>query len=118
MPAELIRFLFSRIDYKQQVNFDPMQTMAIPDLFDEYDRAYQSYIDGSDESLLRTFELSQIKELPKKEKTFIPRFRDVVNYMQLPGNIVEKYEQLKGEQLTDFEKEILEERVRYARIWN
>lgn len=117
LPAELIRFLFSRTDYRQQVNFDPMQTMAIPDLFDDYDKSFLAYIEGSDENLSRAFELSQVKELPVKEKTFIPRFRDVVNYMQQPGDIVEKYEKIKGEPLTDYEKQLLLERIKYAKIW-
>jgi lysyl-tRNA synthetase class 1 len=117
MPAELIRFLYSRTDYRQQINFDPMQTMAIPDLFDDYDRCFQAYLEDGEEPSLRAFEVSQINDLPKKEKTFIPRFRDVVNYMQQPGDIFAKYAELKGSELTDFEKEILEERIKYAKIW-
>ncbi|MDP3733127.1 MAG: lysine--tRNA ligase, partial [Candidatus Daviesbacteria bacterium] len=35
LPSEVARFLFCRTDYKQAVEFDPIGTMAIPDLFDE-----------------------------------------------------------------------------------
>ncbi len=118
LPAEVARFLFCRTDYKQQANFNPDQTMAIPDLFDEYDRCFRAYIDGSDEALARTFEMSQIGKLPKKEKTFLPRFRDVINYtQQATVNLQKKFEEIKGSSLNEEELHNLKEREKYAKIW-
>lgn len=118
LPAELGRFLFCRTDYRQQVNFDPVGTMAIPDLFDEYDRCFTAFTDGSNEDLARAFEMSHIGELPEKEKTFLPRFRDVANFVQQSGvNIFKKFAETKGNELNDYEKRILEERIKYAKIW-
>ena len=118
LPAEVARFLFARTDYRQAVEFDPVGTMAIPDLFDEYDRCYQAYIDGSDVDLARTFEMSQIKGLPSKEKTLLPRFRDVVNYLQMPNiDVLQKYEEIKGNKLTELEIKIIKERIEYGKIW-
>ncbi len=118
LPPELARFLFSRTDYRQAVEFDPVGTMAIPDLFDEYDRCYRAYIEGSDEDLTRIFEMSQIGDLPKKESTFLPRFRDVVNYLQQPGvDLTKKFEELKGGSLNEVEENILREREKYGKIW-
>lgn len=118
LPEEVGRFLFCRTDYKQAVEFDPMGTMAIPDLFDEYDRCFKAYIEGSDQTLSRTFEMSQIGKLPPKNQTLLPRFRDVVNFIQIPNiDVYKKYEEIKGSKLSDFEKEILEERVKYAKVW-
>lgn len=118
LPLEVGRFLFCRTDYKQAVEFDPMGTMAIPDLFDEYDRCYKAYIEGLDETLARTFEMSYIGELPKKEPTFLPRFRDVVNYVQIPNvDILKKFEEIKGAALNDAEKKLLEVRVEYTKVW-
>lgn len=118
LPAELGRFLFTRTDYREQINFDPQGTMAIPDLFDEYDRAWQAYIDGSDETLARAFELSQIKDNPSKDKLFLPRFRDVANYLGQPNvDLVKKFEEIKRGALTGKEKELLSEREKYAKIW-
>lgn len=118
LPPGLARFLFARTDYKQAVEFDPVGTMAIPDLFDEYDRCYLAWINGSDETLSRTFEMSQIGELPKKETTFLPRFRDVVNYLQQPGvDLTKKFEEIKGSSLNEVEKNILKEREKYGRVW-
>lgn len=118
LPAEVGRFLFCRTDYKQAVEFDPIGTMAIPDLFDEYDRCFRAYIDSSDETLARTFEMSQIGELPKKEPTFLPRFRDVVNLMQQATvDLQKKFEEIKGSSLNEEELHNLKEREKYARIW-
>lgn len=118
LPPELARFLFCRTDYRQAVEFDPVGTMAIPDLFDEYDRCYRAFIEASDETLARTFEMSQIGELPAKEKTFLPRFRDVVNYVQMANvDVLKKFEEIKGAPLNATEKRLLEERVVYAKVW-
>lgn len=118
LPPELARFLFCRTDYRQAVEFDPVGTMAIPDLFDEYDRCYRAFIEASDETLARTFEMSQIGELPKKEKTFLPRFRDVVNYVQMANvDVLKKFEEIKGASLNGVEQRLLEERVIYAKVW-
>ncbi len=118
LPAEVARFLYCRSDYKQEVNFDPFGTMAIPDLFDEYDRSYLAYIENVDEDFSRAFELSHIGDLPKKEKTFLPRFRDVVNYIQQATvDTKNKFEEIKGESLNEVETSILREREKYAKIW-
>lgn len=118
LPPELIRFLFSRYDYNQQINFDPSGTMAIPDLFDEYDRCFTAFTDGGNEDLSRAFEMSHIGDLPEKQKIFLPRFRDVANFIQQPGtNIYDKFKETKGSDLSDYEKNILDERVKYTKIW-
>jgi lysyl-tRNA synthetase class 1 len=118
LPPELARFVFSRTDYRQQINFDPAGTMAIPDLFDEYDRCWQSYIEGKDEDLARTFELAQIEKLPDKSPLFLSRFREVAQVVQMPNTQAEKYfTEKKGSALTKEEKEILDERIEYANVW-
>ncbi len=118
LPLELGRFLFCRADYKQQVNFDPNGTMAIPDLFDEYDRCFTEYINNAGSDFARAFELSHIGELPEKNKILLPRFRDVANYIQQPSvDIHKKYSETKGSELSEKEKIILDERIKYAKIW-
>lgn len=118
LPLELGRFLFCRYDYRQQINFDPDGTMAIPDLFDEYDRCFMAYVSGSNEDLSRAFELSHIGKLPQKEKIFLPRFRDVANFIQQPTvDIFKQFSQMKDSDLSEIEKNILDERIKYAKIW-
>ncbi len=111
MPPHLLRFLFARTDYKQAIEFDPVGTLAIPDLFDEYDRCWVAYNTGSDENLARTFEMSQIDKAPKKtSKLFLPRFRDIANYTQLPNvDLAKKFE--------GADSDILAERIKYAKLW-
>jgi lysyl-tRNA synthetase class I len=91
-----------------------MGTMAIPDLFDEYDRCWQAYNNGGDENLSRAFELSQIGELPEKNSNlYLPRFRDIANFVQLPNlSLLDRLAEDKGSPLTEMEKRIVEERVK------
>lgn len=118
LPPEIGRFLFTRTDYRQAIEFAPVDSMAIPDLFDEYDRCRQSFVDGSDENLGRAFELSQINAIPPKKSIFLPRFRDVANFVQLKNiDIISQFGKVKGSALTDEEKEILKERQKYALVW-
>lgn len=118
LPPSLLRFLFVRTDYRQAIEFNPVGTTAIPDLFDEYDRCWQAYINGKDKDLACAFELSQVDGLPQKTSTYLPRFRDIANYIQL-GNIdlVDHFAKEKGSALTKQEQMILEERKKYAAIW-
>jgi len=119
VPPYLLRFIFTRTDYQQAIDFEPVATMQIPDYFDEYDRCWLAYNSGSDEDLARTFEMSQIGEVPSKNKNlFIPRFIDIANYIQMPNvNLVKKFEEIKGSSLTNEELELLKDREKYAHIW-
>lgn len=119
LPPQLIRFLFSRSDYNQQVNFDPSGTMAIPDLFDEYDRCFMAFLKKNDEFLARAFEMAQTtKEFNYESVEFLPRFIDIVNFIQIPNvDILKKFAEIKKTDLTNKEEEILNERIEYAKIW-
>lgn len=118
LPPYLLRFVFARTDYSQAINFDPVGTMLIPDLFDEYDRCWQAYAGGRNENFARTFELSWLGKLPPKKAVFLPRFREVANYIQLPDvNLRKKFAAVKGSELTAEEQDILKERETYAKVW-
>ncbi|MDP3994517.1 MAG: lysine--tRNA ligase [bacterium] len=109
LPPELLRFLMVRTPYKRAINFDP-SGMTIPDLFDEYDRcASEWFKEGRKSNMGRIFELSQTGKVPKKKINF-PRFRDVATYVQMSGVDIRK-------QFPDIDQEILEERIKYAKIW-
>lgn len=116
-PPTVGRFLFASRNYEQVIDFDP-QTMAIPDLFDEYDQgariAWQ--VEDGDQRLARAFELSQIGQA--QSQSFLPRFRDVALWMQYPDkDLEEEFAKVKGSQLNEVEKALLKERVSYAQIW-
>lgn len=117
-PAEVTRFLFTRSDYHEAVEFNPEKTLVIPDVFDEYDHCWQAYIDGSNEDLARAFVLSQVGKLPEKKAIFLPRFREVAQVIQM-DNIDPKnyFVGKKDSKLTGDEEKILEERIKYAKTW-
>lgn len=118
LPPEVARFLFTRQNYKEQIEFNPQGTYVIPDLFDEYDKCRKAYVLSEDEKLSRAFELSQIKEIPEKKDLFLARFRDVANYLQnKEKDLKNKFEEIKGAKLTDEELNILYEREKYALVW-
>lgn len=117
-PPHIARFMFTRQDYREQVNFDPVKTMAIPDLFDEYDRCYYAFLTRSDEDLARAFELAQVKTIPPKKEIYLPRFREIAQVIQMPKVDPKKYfSEKKGSDLNSEEKEILGERIKYAEVW-
>ena len=115
---EVGRFLFVSKNYNQVIDFDP-KTETIPDLYDLYDQGCRIYwkLEEGDERLGRAVELSQLDgEMP--EPSFLPRFRDVVTWMQHPEmNLVEEFEQVKGEALTEKELTELDQRKMRAQIW-
>ncbi len=115
-PPNIARFLFARTHYNRVLDFDPMGD-TIPNLFDEYDRCANNFFNNVNDDFARIYEVSQIGEVPKDDY-FRPRFRDVAKYLQMPNiDIKVKFTEEKGSDLTDFEQQILTERIKYARIW-
>ncbi len=116
-PPAVGRFLFASHNYSQVIDFDP-STMAIPDLFDEYDQGARISWkqEEGDERLARAFVLAQVAKV--QEKSFLPRFRDLAMWMQYPDkNLFEEFAKVKGSELNDLERSLLEERKGYAEIW-
>lgn len=113
LPAEVARFLFVSADIGSQSNFDPEGTMAIPDLFDAYDKAREAYNENGNEDLSRTFVLSQIKNVPEKEKGFVaPRFRDIANYLSQGFSEKEVIEKMSQKNIGE-----VEGRIKFAKVW-
>jgi len=102
LPLELGRFLFLKTEYKKQVEFDPTDSIAIPVLFDEYQKAADAYFNKTNDDLGKAFEYSQIGE-PKKPPSV--RFLVLASWVQIP-NMEEK-----------ISEEGLEEWAKYARVW-
>lgn len=119
LPSAVGRFLFTRTDYRRAIEFDPVGTMAIPDLFDEYDRCWMAYNDTADEELSHAFKYAQTGVITvRKPGLFIVRFRDIANYIQLPNvDIWAKFEDMKGSPLTDEERDVVKDRLAYVYVW-
>ncbi len=84
LPPEILKFLMVKTNYRQAIIFDPNNNESILKLFDDYDKTQA----GKD----------------------LPRFRDVVNYIQSPS--VDIYQQFPKA-----EKKELDKRIKYAKIW-
>lgn len=119
MPAELVKFLIVRTPYKRAINFDLTASATIPDLFDEYDRCAKEFFkSGIETDMGRMYEAAQIGELPELERLHLPRFRQVATLIQMPSVNVQKFfEDEKGSPFSKPEQELLEDRIRFAKIW-
>jgi len=128
LPPDVFRFLLVRTPIKTHLDFDPVGN-TIPNLFDDYDRCLEAYFlklenkmpkDKAGEvtaDYARILELSEVNPLPKT-RLYIPRFRTVVNLIKSKNNdLVAFFETQKKNKLNSEEKVILEERIKYARIY-
>lgn len=115
LPPNLLRFLNARFHPRVAIDFDPTHPDTIPNLFDEYDRARDSFFTDPESDLGRTFEAGHVGP---PVKVFIPRFTTLANWLRQPGvNIEKKAEEAKGTALTEEDKEDLERRTHYVTIW-
>ncbi len=128
LPPDLARFLIIRLSPEKTLEFNPNGD-AIPNLFDDYDRCMNAYFlklenkipeKKAGEVILdfaRIIELSEVNPLPKK-RLFLPRFRTIANLLKAKNeNLTGFFEKLKKDKLTNEEKEILDERIKYAKIY-
>ncbi|MEX0616439.1 MAG: lysine--tRNA ligase [Candidatus Woykebacteria bacterium] len=115
LPLNLLRFLMARFQPKVAIDFDPTRSDTIPNLFDEYDRAREEYFQDVESDLGRTFEAGYVG---KPVKVFTTRFSTLANWLRQPGiSVDEEAKRAKGADLSKEEKDALEERTHYARIW-
>lgn len=113
LPPSVGRFLFTRTDYKRAIEFDPVGTMAIPTLFDEYQKAADAYYSAKgrdlasgenkgDKDLARSFELAQVFGIQKPPSV---RFSVLAQWVQMPN---------MQDEIT---RQGLEEWAKYAKVW-
>jgi len=128
LPPDVFRFMQVRTPIKTHLDFNPFGD-TIPNLFDDYDRCLNSYFLKIENNLpkdkagevtadyARIIELSEVKPLPKK-RLYVPRFRTIANLLKAKNNNLPSFfETQKKEKLSTDEKVILEERIKYAKIY-
>ena len=128
LPSQVFRFFQVRTPISTHLDFSPYED-TILDLFDDYDRCLNAYFLKLEQNVpqkkagevvldfARIIELSEVSPLPKK-RIYLPRFRTVANLLKSKNNnLVSFFEQQKKEKLTSEEKTILEERIKYAKIY-
>ncbi|HVS80040.1 MAG TPA: lysine--tRNA ligase [Candidatus Paceibacterota bacterium] len=117
LPPQLLRYSLLYKDINQQINVDP-EGDAIPLLFDGYDRAAGAFWSGKDDDVARLFKLVNQTDPKLLEKRALPRFSTVAYLVQMPHiDIVAEFEKLEGLSYGERDREELEERAKYARIW-
>jgi len=127
LPPEVFRFMQVRTPVSTHLDFNPFGG-TIPNLFDDYDRCFNAYFlklenkfpTGKPGEVLSDFariiELSEVKPHPKKRILF-PRFRTIVNLIKNKKNVPDFFEQQKKSALTNEEKQLIEERIKYVNIY-
>lgn len=128
LPPEIFRFMQVRTPIRTHLDFNPYGD-TIPNLFDDYDRCLNAYFLKIENALpkdkagevsgdfARIVELSAVDPLPEK-RLFVPRFRTVANLIKAKNDNIESFfEKQKKTPLTAEEKELLNERVVFAKIY-
>jgi len=127
LPPEVFRFMQVRTPIKTHLDFDPYGD-TIPNLFDDYDRLMEKYFLKIENKIpkgkegevtldfARIIELSEVAPLPKK-RILLPRFRTVVNLIKTNKDSLLFFEKQKGEKLNIEEISLLQERIKYAKIY-
>ncbi|MFA6532594.1 MAG: lysine--tRNA ligase [Patescibacteria group bacterium] len=128
LPPDVFRFMQVRTPIKTHLDFNPFGD-TIPNLFDDYDRCLNNYFLRLENKLpkdkagevaadyARIIELSEVKPLPKK-RLYLPRFRTIANLLKTKNeNLLTFFETQNKKGLTVEEKVILDERIKYAKIY-
>ncbi|MCX7881466.1 MAG: lysine--tRNA ligase [Patescibacteria group bacterium] len=130
LPPEILRFLIVRTPIKTHLDFNPYGE-TIPRLFDEYDRCLNAYFDKIEKKVpsgkqgevildfARIIEFSVVSNLSQK-RLFLPRFKTIASLLKnhkKEDEIISFFENQKKEKLNKEEKNILEERIKYVKIY-
>jgi lysyl-tRNA synthetase class 1 len=121
-PPEVLRFLMVRPNPTKHIDFEPgLGILNLVDELDRYERIYYDQEEGDDpEDQKRTYELSQVTELPDSFPRQIP-YRHLVNLIQIEDNWEAIVTRLKRaghfDELTEFEIGKLEQRLKCVRNW-
>ena len=116
LPANILRFLFTRTRAKRAFEFKP-EGDTIPLLYDEYDRASNAFFDEADSDLKRSFYYTEI-DPEKDQPKYLLRFSKIAYMLQMPRvDIFEYAKEEKKSDLTKIEKQVIENRIEIAKKW-
>lgn len=102
LPPQLTRFLMIKTEPNRAVEFEPKGTDIIPKIYDDYQKAANSYFDKTNDEIARIFELSQTESIQKPPQI---RFSSLAQLVQMPN------------MQDEIKKQKLEEWTSYAKIW-
>ncbi len=126
LPPQELRLLFLRPRPNQAIEFDPVETDAIPRLFDEADRLaaatagreVRGELPADHERLFAMSLVEQTDDLREEAAAYRQPFAHLALLLQVPGiDLAARVEAEKGAPLTPREQVLLEDRVAAARGW-
>ncbi len=126
VPPEQLRLLFLRPRPQSAIEFDPIESDAIPRLFDEFDRLAEATagrpvrgeLPAGYESVFRYSLLDPKADVADVAAAFRPAFGHLALLRQIPGVDIEaRLEAEKGAPLTDTEQATARERSTAADAW-
>lgn len=130
LPANILKFLFTRTKFKRAIEFNP-EGDTIPLLYDEYDRCAKAFQEKSELDITRAYFYTE-KDLEKDLPKYLMRFSKIANFLQMPKMEIFQYAKeekaseaksrgVEGEErathLTDAEKKEIENRIAVAKMW-
>ena len=116
LPANILRFMFTRTKAKRALEFNP-EGDTIPLVYDEYDRCSAIFIEDPDSDLGRAFYYAEI-DPEKNQPTYLLRFSKIAYMLQMPRvDILEYAKKEKASDLTDIEIKEIENRIQIAKKW-
>ncbi|MFH0979581.1 MAG: lysine--tRNA ligase [Candidatus Roizmanbacteria bacterium] len=127
LPPEVFRFMQVRTPISTHFDFNPYGD-TIPNLFDDFDRCLNAYFLKLENKLpkekagevltdfARIIELSEVSPFPKV-RILLLRFRTIVNLLNNNKDVLESFKNQKGSPLSLVEKNLVEERIKYAKIY-
>lgn len=124
LPANILKFLFTRTKYKRAIEFNP-EGDTIPLLYDEYDRCAKASQEKSDLDITRAYYYTVYPEQGRGEKdlekdlpVYLMRFSKIAAFLQMPKVDIFKYaEEEKASELSVSEKQEIEHRIEVAKKW-
>lgn len=127
LPTEILRLLLLQKDPQRVIEFMP-DGDTVPILFDSYDKFAQGYFEGKTDDYSRMFKLMHspvVREEALKSggkngivPHVVPRFSQVAFLSQMHHlNIDKEAEHLIGKELTDADRQELQKRISYAKLW-
>jgi lysyl-tRNA synthetase class 1 len=126
LPPEQLRFLFVRHRPHEVIEFDPIETDAVPRLFDEFDRLaaatagreVKGELPSGFDAILRYSLVDPAADVAAEAASYRPPFGHLALLAQVPGvDVRDRLEAEKGGVLDDRERAILAARLAAVRAW-
>jgi len=119
LPREITRLLLFRKIPKKPIDFD-LKGETIPNLFDEFDRLKEIYLNQKKDPINKKVDFARIFEVCSRQDNHYAtiRFRDIAFLLQVPHlDFWKKITAIKGNKISENEKKEIKIRLQVAKNW-